>query len=127
MAVTRTQAGAQSATYLATGLAEFETLTTAHWALLPSGKLKDLLSATYLKQNGNIDPDAFVAACATAGFYAITTQYGSGDNNDASFTLSPGPSEEEPTLPAKGSVIATIELNEFGTVVRLVASYSASE
>lgn len=124
MSISMPQSGAQSATfYVANALENSETLTTTEWEALPKGKLKDLLNTTYLTEAGDIDPAAFVQAFATAGAFLTGNSYGTTNTENGTWTLSPGGEGE----PAKGSPKLEVDWNQFGTVIRIVTSYSASE
>lgn len=137
MGVVRKQAGAQSVSFFVTADPDGEGFITefnigySTWAALPKGKLKDLLTATYLDDEDNLDPESFVEALATAGAFQVTSAYNDQEVEDSYWDLV-ATDPVLPTDPPKGSPILVVTANSFGegqyaTAVRVSVSYSASE
>lgn len=128
MSVTRLQVGAQSATYkvVATDPETKTRLDEVEWAALPSGKLKDVLTQAYLKEDGSIDPDAFLTAFGTAGGFVISTLYYDTTTALTYWLLSDNLPGEPPTKGVPYLVVNPTGLDR-PVIVRIVTSYSASE
>jgi len=136
MGVVRKQAGAQSASFFVTSdpgdegpITNFN-IKYSTWAHLPTGKLKDLLTAAYLTEAGDLDPSAFIEALATNGAFQVTSAYNTQEVEDSLWDLAAAPSL--PSDPPKGTPILNVTANgaaEAGyfTSVRVSCSYSASE
>ena len=145
MGVVRKQAGAQSVSFFVTADPDAEGFITqfnigySTWEDLPTGKLKDLLTASYLKPvtpptvpaTFEVDPEAFVEALATSGAFQVTSTYNDEEVEDSYWDLV-ATDPVLPTDPPKGSPILVVTANaydvdKFATSVRVSCSYSASE
>jgi hypothetical protein len=115
MAVTKQQYGAQSVTYLATGVASFN-LGAAQWAELPSGKLKTLMTTEFDSRE-----EAITAWASAGGIFVVSGNYVD-SAIITTISLSGG---------GTGTFVFHVEGIDFeqsiGTVARIAVSYSASE